>query len=207
MLTAIIIAICMSLITISMLIYDIIYPSGELSVILFLVFVITMIGWLFISFFLINRKRILIFEKKIKQLSRENERYKNLFILLDYIEGNNNDIDAVKQSLKEIYFSPSLTRRHPEKIKKRELYNLLIEYYLSLTNDRYKESFVWDYNVNFFTWRFISITSGIALFGIIILIICQHIIPNHNEVIYTTLYVVFGSLFVPLLAKFFGHII
>ncbi len=207
MLTAIIIAIILSLITIGMFIFDIFYPSGEFSAMLVLVFVITMIGWTFISYCLINRKRKIIFEEKIKALDKNNDKLNNLVILLDYIEDRTDDIDAVKKALEAIYFSPSLMRRHPEKTKKRDLYNLLIEYYLSLTNDKYKDSFFWDYNLNFFTWKCIGITSGIGLVGIIILVICQNIIPYSNDVLYTSLYVFFGALFVPLLAKFFGHII
>lgn len=207
MLTAIIIAVILSLITIAMFIFDIFYPSGEFSVILFLVFVITMIGWMFISYCLINRKRRIIFEKKIKALDKNNEKLNNLVILLDYIEDKTNDIEKVKKALEAIYFSPSFMRRHPEKAKKRDLYNLLIEYYLSLTNDKYRDSFFWDYNLNFFTWKCIGITSSIGFVGIISLVICQHTIPNPNDVLYTSLYIFFGALFVPLLAKFFGHII
>ncbi|MDE6414277.1 MAG: hypothetical protein K2K48_02595 [Anaeroplasmataceae bacterium] len=207
MLTAIILAIVLSVATLVMLIVDIIIPSPELSTAILIVFVITLIGWMYISYFLINQKRRELFSKKISQLDRSNEKLENLFVLLDYIEGRETNLDVVKVSLNGIYFSPSSMRKHPEKAKKKELYNLLIEYYLTLTRDKYTESIVWDYNINFFTWRCIGITSCVGMIGISILMICHSYIPHPNEVLYVALYVVFGSLFVPLIAKFFGHFI
>lgn len=207
MLIAIIIAVILSVITIVMLIVDIIIPSLELSTAVLIVFIVTMIGWTYISYFLINRKRRQLFSNKISHLDRSNEKLENLFVLLDYIEGRETNLDVVKVSLQGIYFSPTSMRKHPEKAKKKELYNLLIEYYLTLTRDKYTDSFVWDYNINFFTWRFIGIASCIGAIGISILMICYSYIPHPNEVLYTAFYVLFGSLFIPLIAKFFGHII
>nr|MDE6656919.1 hypothetical protein [Anaeroplasmataceae bacterium] len=207
MLIAIILAIIFTIATLVLLVVDIFIPSSELSAALFIVFVITLIGWMYIFYFLINQRRRELFSKKISNLDRANEKLENLFVLLDYIEGRETNLDVVKVSLNGIYFSPSSMRKHPEKAKKKELYNLLIEYYLTLTRDKYTDSFVWDFNINFFTWRLIGITSCIGTIGISILMICHTYIPYPNEVLYVALYVVFGSLFIPLIAKFFGHII
>lgn len=207
MLIAILIVVILSIATLTMLIVDIILPSMELSIAVLIVLVVTLIGWVYISYYLINRKRRKLFIDKISRLDRSNQKLENLFVLLDYIEGRETNLDVVKISLQGIYFSPSSMRKHPEKAKKRELYNLLIEYYLTLTKDKYKDSFIWDYNINFFTWRFIGITSCIGAIGISILMICHSYIPHPNEVVYTAFYVVFGALFIPLIAKFFGHII
>lgn len=207
MIIAIISAIILSIATLSILVVDIIIPSTELSYATFISFAVTLIGWMFISYYLINRKRRIIFIKKISALDRSNEKLENLFVLLDFIEGRETNLDVVKASLNGIYFSASSMRKKPEKAKKKELYNLLIEYYLTLTRDKYEDSFIWDYNINFFTWRFIGITSAIGLAGISILLICYHSVPGPNEVLYTALYFVFGGLLVPLIAKFFGHIV
>ncbi|MCM1130508.1 MAG: hypothetical protein NC087_04015 [Anaeroplasma bactoclasticum] len=207
MFIAIIIVIIMTITTLVMFIVDVFLFSIELSVALTIVFAITLIGWMYISYFLINRKRRELFSKKISHLDRSNEKLENLFVLLDYIEGRETNLAVVKASLNGIYFSPSSMRRHPEKAKKKELYNLLIEYYLTLTRDKYTDSFVWDYNINFFTWRFIGIASCVGLIGIGILMICHSSIPHPNEVLYTSFYIIFGAMLVPLLAKFFGHFI
>lgn len=207
MFIAIIIAILLTITTLVMLIVDIFLVSVELSIALVIVFAVTLIGWMYISYYLINQKRRELFSEKISSLDRSNEKLENLFVLLDYIEGRETNLDVVKVSLNGIYFSPSSMRKHPEKAKKKDLYNLLIEYYLTLTRDKYVDSFIWDYNINFFTWRCIGITSCIGMMGISILMICHSNIPHPNEVLYTSFYIIFGSLFVPLIAKFFGHFI
>lgn len=203
----IIIAIAMSVVAFVLLILDIIYASFGLTVFTITFWTVAIIGWTFISYYLINHKRRKIFSYKIEKLDRGNEKLENLFVLLDYIEGRETNLDVVKVSLQGIYFSPTSMRKHPEKAKKKELYNLLIEYYLTLTKDKYKDSFIWDYNINFFTWRCIGVTSVIGLLGISILMICYNFIPNPNDVLYTALYFAFGGLLIPLLAKFFGHIV
>ncbi|MDE7263412.1 MAG: hypothetical protein K2N64_01945 [Anaeroplasmataceae bacterium] len=207
MMIAIIIAIICSITAFVLLIVDIIMPSFLFSAITFIFWLVTLIVWLYISLYLINRKRREIFSKKISSLDRSNEKLENLFVLLDYIEGREQDVDIVSKALMGIYFSPAYMRKNPEKAKKRDLYNLLIEYYLTLTRDKYTDSFIWDYNINFFTWRCIGVTSLVGGLGIFILLICQNTIPNPNDVLYTALYFVFGGLLVPLLAKFFGHFI
>lgn len=207
MFIAIIIAVIFSITALVLLIVDILMPSFLFSAITFIFWLITLIGWGYISLYLINRKRRQIFSQKISRLHRSNEKLVNLFVLLDYIEGREQDLAVVRTALMGIYFSPNSMRKHPEKAKKRDLYNLLIEYYLTLTRDKYTDSFFWDYNINFFTWKCIGLTSLIGGLGIFILLICQHTIPNPNEVLYTALYFVFGALLIPLLAKFFGHFI
>ena len=207
MLIAIIIASISAVVSLILLIVDIVIPSAVLSSVTLILWIITLIGWTYISLYLINRKRRELFSTKIERLDRSNEKLTNLFVLLDYIEGKEQDLEVVKASLHGIYFSPSSMRKNPAKAKKKELYNLLIEYYLTLTQDKYKDSFVWDYNINFFTWRFIAITSAVGLSGIGILTICYNMISNPNDVLYFALYFIFGALIVPLLAKFFGHIV
>lgn len=207
MFAAILIAIILSVAALVLLLVDIIIPSSILSSITLILWIVVLIGWVFISLYLINQKRREIFLQKIEKLDRSNEKLINLFVLLDYIEGRETNIDIVKVSLNGIYFSPSSMRKHPEKAKKKELYNLLIEYYLTLTRDKYTDSFVWDYNLNFFTWRFIGIIGATGILGIAILTICYNTIPDPNIVLYTALYFLFGAFIVPLIAKFFGHII
>lgn len=207
MLVAIIIAIVSSITALILLIIDIIIPSAVLSSVTLIFWIVVLIGWVFIFFHFINQKRREIFSGKIEKLDRSNEKLSNLFVLLDYIEGRETDLEIVKISLNGIYFSPASMRKHPEKAKKKELYNLLIEYYLTLTRDKYTDSFVWDFNLNFFTWRFIGITSATGLLGILILTICYNTIPNPNNILYTAFYFLFGSFIVPLLANFFGHIV
>ncbi len=207
MVVVIIIFSILSTFSIALLITDILIPSPNLTMFTVLSFAVTIIGWMFISYHLLNKKRRFLFLQKIEHLDRSNEKLNNLFVLLDFIEGNETNLEVVKSALNGIYFSPSSMRKHPEKAKKKELYNLLIEYYLTLTKDKYKDNFVWDYNINFFTWRCIGLTSTIGLIGIGILSLCYNYIPHPNDVLYTALYFFFGTLLVPLIAKFFGHII
>jgi hypothetical protein len=202
-----IIEIILTFIAFVLLVVDIIFTSVPLTIVMISFQAIVFIGWMFTFYYFVNKKRREIFSVKISCLSRGNDKLVNLFVLLDYIEGRETNLEVVKTSLAGIYFCPSSMKRHPEKAKKKELYNLLIEYYLTLTKDKYKDSFIWDYNINFFTWRCIGVTSLIGTIGIFILMICYNSIPSPNDVLYTALYFIFGALLIPLLAKFFGHII
>ena len=70
--------------------------------------------------------------------------------MLDFIEDKEVDMTVVKAALNGIYFSPSSMRKRPEKAKKKELFNLLIEYYLTLTNDKCKKQFYLGFQYEFF---------------------------------------------------------
>lgn len=207
MLIAIILAIILIVISLILLNLNIVFPSIDLTICTVISFALTIIAWLIISYTLLNRKRRAIFLEKFEKLDRSKEELENFFVLLDFVEGKETDLTLVKASLNAIYFSPSSMRKHPEKAKKKDIFNLLIEYYLTLTKDKCKNNFIWDYNMNFFTWRWIGLTSCIGALGIGILSLCYNLIPNPNDVLYTALYFFFGALLVPLIAKFFGHFI
>ncbi len=207
MLVAIILAVILSLLAFTSLVINIIIPSIDLTMYTVIFFAVTIIGWLFISYTLLNKRRRTLFLEKFNKLDRNNDKLHNFFILLDFIEDKEVDMTVVKAALNGIYFSPSSMRKRPEKAKKKELFNLLIEYYLTFTNDKCKNNFIWDFNMNFFTWRWIGLTSCIGIVGIGILSLCYNFVPHPNDVLYTALYFFFGAMIVPLIAKFFGHII
>ncbi len=189
------------------LVWTIVSPNILIAIIAISLWVLASIGWCFIFYYLLSKKRRKIFTEKILKLDRTNPIYSTLFVFFDYINQEENNLDIVRKALEKIYFCPRRVIRHPEKVRKNELFSILIEYYLSLTNDKVKNKFFWDFNINFFTWRFIFLTSFIGTLGIVSLVLCYHNIPHPNDVIYTALYFVFGGFLLPLLAKFFGHFI
>ena len=190
-----------------LLICEIIAASVPLTIITILIWAVVIFAWSFIMNHYINLKRKKIFFDKIEKLDRTDPRYSVLFTFFDYVNEEENNIEVISEALEQIYFCPKKAIKHPEKVKRKELISLLIEYYLSLTNDRYKNNFFWDFNLNFFTWKVIGTTSIVGIIGISILLICYHTIPNPNDVLYTVFYFMFGACMVPLLAKFFGHFI
>lgn len=191
----------------SILIWAIVSPNLILIISAISLWVLVCIGWCFIFYHLLSKKRRRIFTDKILKLDRKNPIYSTLFVFFDYINHEENNLEIVKKALEKIYFCPRRVIRHPEKVRKNELFSILIEYYLSLTNDKVKNKFFWDFNINFFTWRYICVTSLIGAIGIVSLVLCYHNIPHPNDVVYTALYFVFGGFLLPLLAKFFGHFI
>ena len=138
MLVAIILAVILSLLAFTSLVINIIIPSIDLTMYTVIFFAVTIIGWLFISYTLLNKRRRTLFLEKFNKLDRNNDKLHNFFILLDFIEDKEVDMTVVKAALNGIYFSPSSMRKRPEKAKKKELFNLLIEYYITLTNDKCK---------------------------------------------------------------------
>lgn len=204
------IIICFGILTgiaLVLLICEIISASVPLTIVTITLWAIVIFAWSFIAYHYINLKRKRIFFKKIEKLDRNDPKYSVLFTFFDYVNEEENNIEIISEALEQIYFCPKRAIKHPDKVKRKVLISLLIEYYLSLTNDRYKNSFFWDFNLNFFTWKVIGSTSVIGFMGIGILLICYHMIPNPNDVLYTVFYFIFGACLVPLLAKFFGHFI
>lgn len=190
-----------------LLIMVIIKPRFILSALAFVLVLISIIGWVFIFLSHINNRRRSIFIEKINKLDRNNAKYHYLFIIFDYLNGKDEDIDVLRSALQNVYFFPSRVIRNPQKVKNKEMFWILVEYYLSLTNDKAKNGFLWDYNINFFTWRFILFSSLISVIGITTLVLCYEFIPQPNNFLYTSLYFFFGIFIIPLLAKFFGYII
>lgn len=202
-----ILVILMSIAAIVMLIIDAINMSFLLTTLTIICGVLAFFGWCAIVHNHLNRKRTFIFFKKIMFLDRTDPKYQILFIIYDYVCGEENNLEVVKAALESVYFFPKRITRNPEKAKKKVIISNLIEYYLTLTHDDLDVSFVWDYNKNFFTWKIIGIMTLIGLVGTTILSICYQYVPNPNDVLYTALYFVFAPLFLPLIAKFFGHFI
>ncbi|MDE5868551.1 MAG: hypothetical protein K2H02_06355 [Anaeroplasmataceae bacterium] len=156
---------------------------------------------------MLDRKRVDYFSKAMAKVDRKNPKYEALFIIYDYLNDEENNLKVVQDAMEEVYFFPTKVIKNPEKVKKKQLYNLLIEYYLSLSLKKLKVTFLWDYNNSFFTWKTIFISTFIGVAGIIGLLIAYHFIPDPNDVLYTSLYFVFGALLLPFIAKFFDHFI
>ena len=121
MLVAIILAVILSLLAFTSLVINIIIPSIDLTMYTVIFFAVTIIGWLFISYTLLNKRRRTLFLEKFNKLDRNNDKLHNFFILLDFIEDKEVDMTVVKAALNGIYFSPSSMRKRPEKAKKKEL--------------------------------------------------------------------------------------
>lgn len=190
-----------------LLVFDLIFPKLLLTIITMIVLVLAVFGWFFLLYSYLSKKRQHIFFQKIELLDRHNSKYKNLFIIYDYIHQQEENLQIVKKAMEEVFFFSSKVYEHPEKAKKSELCDPMINYYLSLTKDKVKSNFFWDWNTNYFTWRLILVLLTIGIAGITILVLCYHSFPHPDDVIYTSLYFLFGAMVVPFLAKFFGHII
>lgn len=202
---AVIIMICLTIIMLVLFILDVIYSSVPFTIFLCITAFFVFFGWVGVGYFYISRKRLLLFTQKISSLDRLNPKYQTLFVLYEYVYGDENNLEVVKKAMNEVYFFPKRMTKHPEKIRKKTMLNYLVEYYLSLNISKLKVTFIWDYNKNFFTWKWIGLITLIGVMGIGTLIFCQHSIPNGNDVIYTSLYFLFGALTLPFIAKLFGH--
>ncbi len=202
-----ILVLILTVIAIVLLIVDAIFMQFFLTILTIIFGVSAFFGWVFIAQNIINKNRTFMFVKKMMSLDRNNPKYYGLFTIFDYITGEENNLEVVKAVMENVYLFPKRLAKHPEKAKKKEMTNYLIEYYFTLTNDQLKVNFIWDYNKNFFTWKFISITTLVGVAGIITLYLCYNYIANPNDVLYTALYFLFGGFLLPLIAKFFGHFI
>ncbi len=196
-----------SIITVILFISDLLAASGILTVFLCVMAFFAFFGWIYYFYSHVHRKRLFLFSQKLLVLDRKKPKYRTLFILYDYIQGEENNIEVVKKAMEGVYFFPKRVTNHLKRVRRKELYHLLIEYYLSLNISKLKVSFVWNYNINFFTWKMIGITTLIGALGIAGLMICQHQIANPNDVLFTSLYFVFGAFCLPFIAKLFGHFI
>lgn len=202
-----ILVLILTVIAIVLLIVDAIVIQFLLTVFTIIFGVLAFFGWCIIVHNIINNHRTFMFVKKIMFLDRSNPKYYGLFTIFDYITGEENNLEVVKAVMDNVYLFPKRLAKHPEKAKKKEMMSYLIEYYFTLTHDQLKVDFVWDYNKNFFTWKFIFIITLLGVTGIITLYLCYNYIANPNDVLYTALYFVFGAFLLPLIAKFFGHFI
>lgn len=182
-------------------------PSVILTIFLCICLWIAFFGWIYLGYMMISRKRLFLFSKAILVLDRKNPKYETLFILYDFLHHDENNIEVVRNAMEQVYFFPKKVIKHPEKVKRKKLYNLLIEYYLSLSVGRFGVSFFWDYDRNFFTWKWIGLLLFIGVAGITGLVLAYHFIPDPNDVLYTSLYFFFGAFTLPFIAKIFGHFI
>ena len=202
-----IVAIIFLIITICLLIIDIFFTSALLTIFLCISAVCAFFSLIYFFRTMLDRKRVDYFSKAMAKVDRKNPKYEALFIIYDYLNDEENNLKVVQDAMEEVYFFPTKVIKNPEKVKKKQLYNLLIEYYLSLSLKKLKVTFLWDYNNSFFTWKTIFISTFIGVAGIIGLLIAYHFIPDPNDVLYTSLYFVFGALLLPFIAKFFDHFI
>lgn len=196
-----------TLIALILLIVNILIPSAMLTTFTFFCWILAFIAWFYIFFTSMSSKRRHIFKVKMQNLNREDKKMKLLFTIYDYIEGEENNIELVQEVMEHIYFFPKKMYTNPEKVKKEVLFDTLIDYYLSLTHDRVKNGFFWDWNLNYFTWKWIGITFLISITGIITLTVFYHMVSAPDDVLFTALYFIFGVFLVPSLSKFFGHYI
>ena len=102
MLVAIILAVILSLLAFTSLVINIIIPSIDLTMYTVIFFAVTIIGWLFISYTLLNKRRRALFLEKFNKLDRNNDKLHNFFILLDFIEDKEVDMTVVKAALNGI---------------------------------------------------------------------------------------------------------
>lgn len=202
-----IVAIIFLIITICLLIFDIFFTSALLTIFLCISAVCAFFSLIYFFRTMLDRKRVFYFSKAMAKVDRKNPKYETLFIIYDYLNDEENNLKVVQNAMEEVYFFPTKVIKNPEKVKKKQLYNLLIEYYLSLSLKKLKVTFLWDYNNSFFTWKTIFISTFIGIAGIVGLLISYHFIPEPNDVLYTSLYFVFGALLLPFIAKFFDHFI
>lgn len=201
------IIITITAIALGLFITEFFIPSVVLTIFLCVAIWLAFFGWVYLGYMMISRKRLFLFSKAILELDRTNSKYETLFILYDFIHDEENNLDVVRNAMEQVYFFPKKVIRHPEKVKKKKLYSLLIEYYLSLSIGHLQVSFFWDYDKNFFTWKWIAILLLIGATGIVGLVLFYHFIPNPNDVLYTCLYFFFGAFTLPFIAKIFGHFI
>lgn len=188
-------------------IFNIITPNLTFIFITVISWIIAISLWFLYIYSYLALKRERLFKERMDKLDRTQKKYQKLFIIYDFINGEEYNLEVVKSAMKDVYFYPSLIISHPEKANKKSLIAYLIEYYLSLGEERLERNFFWNYNENYFTWGIITVFTIIGTGGIITLSICYNTIPNPNIVLYTTLYFLFGAFEIPLLAKFFGHFI
>lgn len=202
-----IVAIIFLIITICLLIIDIFFTSALLTIFLCISAVCAFFTLIYFFRTMLDRKRVYYFSEAMAKVDRKNPKYEALFIIYDYLNDEENNLKVVQDAMEEVYFFPTKVIKNPEKVKKKQLYNLLIEYYLSLSLKKLKVTFLWDYNNSFFTWKTIFISTFIGIAGIVGLLIAYHFIPDPNDVLYTSLYFIFGALLLPFIAKFFDHFI
>lgn len=188
-----------------LLIIEIFVKDMTMGVITFLLWLLSLFGWLYLLYAKLSQIRIERFSEKIEALDRTDLKYVGLLAMYDYLKGNSVDPTFLQEQMKKVYFFTKKEYSFPEKIKKLDFYDKVIYYYLTLTHDAIPNSFFWDWNENYYTWRFIFLTfvSGVA--GIALSVVCYHYIPHPNDVLYTALYFIFGALLIPGIAKFFGH--
>ncbi len=202
-----IIIVFMTFLTIILLITDIVAASSILTTFLIIFACLSFFSWIFFAYSQVTRKRLFLFSKAMLELNRQNPKYETLFTIYDFIREEENNLEVVKDAMKQVYFFNDRVIKNPTKVKKKQLYNCLIEYYLSLSTRRLKVTFFWDYNKNYFTWKLIGITSFIGLSGIFGAILAHHYVASPNEILYFSLYFLFGIFMIPLIAKLFDHFI
>lgn len=202
-----IVALIISILWIVLLVLDTVQSFFLLTFFVVLTAVMAFFTWCIVGYNFILRKRTYMIVKRVSELDRKDSKYQNLFIIFDFITGEENNLTVVKNAMQQVYFFPKRITKNPVKVKKRVLLGYLIEYYITLCHEPLDTNFFWDYNKNFFTWKFIGVTTFIGTVGILTLYFCHVYVPNPNAIIYTSLYFVFGAFLLPLLAKIFGNII
>ena len=202
----IIFSIIITIVSVILLIIDLFFKEYHLTLVTAFLSLFCIILWYYTLHKWCNKKRLEIFISKIEKIDRFNDKYKTMFIIYDYINGNENNMDVVTNALKEVYFYSKYMIKFPLKFKRKAYYNGLIEYYLSITKDSLGSSFIFDYNKNYFTWKIVSILLLFGATGIAVLMYVNNSIVENLSILNTFLYVIFGLSIIPFIVKVYDHL-
>lgn len=198
--------IIITIIGIVLLVIDLFLKEYHLTIITAFFLLFSVIVWYYNLYKYYTEKRLKIFVEKVNKLDRSSQKYKTLFVIYDYINGNENNMDIVTNALKEVYFYSKYMIKFHLKFKRKSYYNGLIEYYKTISKDKLGSNFIFDFNTNYFTWKFVSILLLIGSAGITALIYINQYTQVNLSIINTFLYVICGIFLIPFIIKVYDHL-